>query len=235
VRLGRLLGAARQTSGETLDDLVRRCGLAYEADFFAGIEAGEVALDESLVRWLAQVYGVESGVLVPARARLIIDLDEGHVAIGEQRIEFDAADPDAILRNYLALLYLLRGLPVGTPIPLRNADLGVLSDALRVPVRDVSLSLGKMMSAHTDVVREHARGLHRRLVVPVAGILVGFTAVGGLLLVRSDGAGAAGDAPGSTAPEVGAAVGVPVAVGDAVVLERSSTSDNHAQQTVRQG
>jgi hypothetical protein len=230
-----LLGAARQTSGEALDDLARRCGLVYEEDFFAAVEAGEIELDESLVRWLTELYGVESGALVPARARLIIDLDEGHVAVGEQRIDLTAGDPDTILRNYLALLYLLRGLPVGTPIPLRNADLGVLSGALGVPAREVSLALGRMMSAHTDVVRDHARGLHRRLVVPVAGILVGLTTVGGLLLVRSDRAGAAGAGPGSSTPAVGASVEVPVLVGDAVVLERSSTSDTGAQQTVRQG
>ncbi len=205
----------------------------YEQDFFATVEAGGATLDESLVRWLTDLYGVEAGLLVPARSRLIIDLDEGHVALGERRFAIDGVEPDAILTNYLALVYSLRGLPVGTPIPLRNVDLTVLSDALRIPSRDLSMSLGRMMSSDTDMVREHARGLHRRLVVPVAGILVGLTAIGGLLLVRSDTAGANGGSPVTSGPALGAAAQVPVAIGDAVVMERSSTADTGASQTVR--
>jgi hypothetical protein len=235
VRLGRLLGEARQTSGESLEDLTRRCGLAYDAEFFAEVEAGHTDLDEWTVRWLTDLYGIEAGLLVPARSRLIIDLNEGHVAVGERRFDVNATDPDAILTNYLALLYSLRGLPVGTPIPLRNVDLTVLSDALGLASRDVSMSLGHMMSSNTDVVREHARGLHRRLVVPVAGILVGLTAFGGLLLVRSDGAGATGNAPAGSTPAVGASAQPPVDVGDAVVLERTSSSDTGATQVVRNG
>ncbi len=233
VRLGRLLGEARQSSGESLEDLVRRCGLVYEEEFFGAVEEGRVELDESLVRWLTDLYGVQAGVLVPTRSRLIIDLDEGHVAVGESRFDINAADPDAILTNYLALVYSLRGLPVGTPIPLRHADLTVLGDALTIAQRDVSLALGRMMSLNTEAVREHARALHRRLVVPVAGILVGLTALGGLLLVRSDNAGAAGGPPAAPAPTLGATAQVPVQVGDAVVIQRSSTSDTGATQTVR--
>ena len=56
-------------SGESLEDLARRCGLAYEEEFFASIEAGQASLDEPLVRWLAELYGVQAGLLVPARSR----------------------------------------------------------------------------------------------------------------------------------------------------------------------
>ena len=233
VRLGRLLGDARQSNGESLDDLARRCGLVYEGDFFARVEAGEAELDESLVRWLTDVYGVEASLLVPARSRLIIDLDEGHVAVGERRFAIDGIEPDEILANYIALVYSLRGLPVGTLIPLRTADLVVLSEALCLPSRDISKSLGHMMSSNSDLVREHFRGMHRRLVVPVAGILVGLTAIGGLLLVRSDRAGATGGSPSKSAPETAVAARAPVDIGDAVVLERASVSDTSARQTFR--
>lgn len=205
----------------------------YEEDFFASVEAGEVELDEPLVRWLTDLYGVEAGLLVPARSRLIIDLDEGHVAAGARRFAIDDIEPDAILSNYIALVYSLRGLPVGTPIPLRAADLGVLSEALRLPARDLSRSIGHLMSSNSDLVREHARGMHRRLVVPVAGILVGLTAIGGLLLVRSERAGATGGAPATSGPAAAVVAQVPVEIGDAMVLERASITDTSARQTVR--
>lgn len=233
VRLGRLLGEARLAAGESLEDLARRCGLVYEEDFFASVEAGRASLDEPLVRWLAEVYGVQAGALVPARSELIIDLTEGQVAVGGAAVRVEQQDPSHILTNYLALVYSLRGLPVGTPIPLRQADLTVLGEALHQSPREVSTALGRMMIGGTDDVREHARGLRRRLVVPVAGILVGLTAMGGLLLVRSDGSGtpAANGAPAS-GPSVHAMAVAPVTdIGGAVVLERSSTAETGTQQT----
>ncbi len=235
VRLGRLLGEARLASGESLEDLARRCGLVYEEDFFAEVEAGRAELDETLVRWLADVYGVQAGSLVPARSQLIIDLTEGQVAVGGAAVRVEQQDPGHILTNYLALVYSLRGLPVGTPIPLRQADLTVLGEALHQSPREISSSLGRMMIGGTDQVRDHARGLRRRLVVPVAGILVGLTAVGGLLLVRSDGAGAPGTsgAPVSGPAARAAASLPPTDIGGAVVLERTSVTDTTATQQTR--
>lgn len=235
VRLGRLLGEARQVTGESLEDLTRRCGLAYEEDFFSAVEAGRAPLDEPLVRWLAELYGVHAGAIVPARSQLIIDLTEGRLSVGDVHAAFADPDPDQILTNYLALVYSLRGLPVGTPIPVRQIDLAVLSEALRQPSRQVSSSLGRMMTGGTDQVREHAWGLRRRLVVPVAGILVGLTAVGGLLLVRSDGAAANDSSTVPAGPSVSATASAPAQIGEAVVIERSSIHFTGALQQVRPG
>jgi hypothetical protein len=235
VRLGRLLGDARQTHGEDLDALVRRCGLAYEEEFFVEVEAGRAPLDESMVRWLTDLYGVEAGALVPARSHLVIDLNEGLVSVGDARLAADSSDPDRILTNYLALVYSLRGLPVGTPIPLRHVDLNVLGDALRLSSRDVSAALGQMMNGGTDQVRERARTLRRRVIVPVAGVLVGLTAVGGLLFVRSDGADVNGSTPTPSNPMVSAGAMASLDIGEAVVIERSSSTDPGGGQTVRGG
>jgi transcriptional regulator with XRE-family HTH domain len=236
VRLGRLLADARERSGETLEQLARRCGLAREEDFFAEIEAGSAPLDETLVRWLAELYGVAATALVPARAHLVIDLREGRVEIGDRRAAVTGIDPDQILTNYLALVYSLRGLPVGTPIPLRNIDLGVLSDALSLSTREVSSNIGRIMIGQPDAVRDRAQVVRRRMIVPVAGILVGLTAMGALLLVRSDDA-AAGHGPEPTAVESVSAAGVapPVHIGEAVVIERSSSDDAGSGQRVRTG
>jgi transcriptional regulator with XRE-family HTH domain len=235
VRLGRLLGEARAAHGETYADLARRCGLAFDENFFAQVEAGRAQLDEPLVRWIAELYGVTTSELVPARSELIIDLTEGHLSVGERRVSISGRNPDQILTNYLALVYALRGLPVGTSIPLRQVDLGVLGQALDLSTRDVGRSLGQMMTAEHTAVRDHARTLRRRLVVPVAGILVGVTAAGALLLVRGDDTGGYGSTPPPAGPVVSVSASVPVAIGDAVVLERSSVRDPSATQVVRNG
>ena len=84
VRLGRLLGEIRQAHGESLADLVRRCGLAFDEAFFAELEAGRAELDEPLVRWVTELYGVATSDLLPARSELIIDLTEGHAELVER-------------------------------------------------------------------------------------------------------------------------------------------------------
>ena len=58
---------------------MRRCGHAYETDFFEAVESGVASLDEPTVRWLAALYEMKVEQLVPQRARLVIDLDEGSV------------------------------------------------------------------------------------------------------------------------------------------------------------
>lgn len=234
VRLGRLLGEIRQAHGESLADLVRRCGLAFDEAFFAELEAGRAELDEPLVRWVTELYGVATSDLLPARSELIIDLTEGRVGVGDTQIPLVGRETEQILTNYLALVYSLRGMSAGATIPLRKADLTVLGQALELPTRQISRSLGRMMNAEAAAVQQHARGLRRRLVVPVAGILVGATAMGALLLVRSDGASAGGGAaPAPAEPVASAAAPVPVSIGDAVVIERSSTTDTSARQIIR--
>ncbi len=232
VRLGRLLGEARVANGEGVDDLVRRCGLAFDEEFFTRVELGRAELDEPLVRWLAELYGVSVGQLVPVRSELIIDLTEAQMSVGERHVPLTGAEPDQILTNYLALVYALRGLPVGSPIPLRHGDVRVLGEALDRSPRAITHSLGRLMDTDTAGVQVRARGLRRRVVVPLAGILVGVTAVGGLLLVRSPDARAA-DPPTAPAdlPELGVAEAVPAQIGDAAVMERSSPSEPGVQAT----
>jgi hypothetical protein len=229
VRLGRLLADARLTNGETITDLVRRSGLVYDEEWFTALESGAVALDEPLVRWVGALYGIDAGEIVPARSRLVIDLDEGAISIGSRRAPLTVAGGagrevpafDQVLGNYLALVYLLRDLPPGTPIPVREVDVAVLAQALQREPRDVRTALGRLISSEPEALAHRSAGLRHRLVVPVAGILVGLTAVGGLLLVRSGRSDAqSGDTP---AVEQGPAVtarDLPVEIGDAVVVER---------------
>src|SRR5690606_19109996 len=103
----------------------------------------------------------------------------------------------------------------------------VLAHSLQRNRRDVQANLGRLISNESHSVQNRSAQLRRRVIVPVAGILVSLTAVGGLLLVRSSDTDAAGeDVPaydsGSTStarPRPG--VDVPVELGDAVVADRS--------------
>jgi hypothetical protein len=217
VRFGRLLRDARLANDDSTLDLMRRSGLAFDEDWFAAVELGHVELDEPLVRWLTELYGVPAGALVPARSELIIDLTEGFVAVGDARRVVASNEPERILTDYLALVYLLRGLPVGSPIEWRNLDMTVLGDALRRRPTEVRARLDRMVATDREPVGLRASVLRRRLVVPLAGVLVGLTAVGGLLLVRS------GTADADDRPAGAQVNGTPsVEIGTAVVLEAGS-------------
>jgi hypothetical protein len=228
VRLGRLLRDARDAHGETIADLVRRSGLAFDERWFADLESGRIPLDESLVRWVGALYGVGSSEIVPARAQLVIDLDEGAISVGSRRSPVTgpiegAGSFDHVLGNYLALVYLLRDLPPGTPIPVRELDIAVLAQALQRDRREVRTALGRLVSTDGEGLAMRSHALQRRVVVPVAGILVGLTAVGGLLLVRSSGSEArADDGPATEEGPAVTARDVPVEIGDAVVIDRGS-------------
>lgn len=225
VRLGRLLSQVREAQGRTPSDLARGCGLAYDESWFAQLEAGRLTLDEPLVKWVSALYGVDAGELAPSRSRLIIDLDEGVIAVGARSVPLPGGQHvptfDQVLTNYLALVYLLRGIDVGRPIPLREIDVDVLAHSLQRNRRDVQSTLGRLISNESTSVATRSSQLRRRVIVPVAGILVSLTAVGGLLLVRATDS----DAMGDDAPAVGSgstttATDIPVDIGDAIVLER---------------
>jgi transcriptional regulator with XRE-family HTH domain len=226
VRLGRLLHDAREAHSESLETLARRSGLAFDEEWFARLEAGQVPLDEQLVRWVGDLYGVRAGEIVPARSQLVIDLDEGAISIGNRRSPLVGApealtSSDQVLGNYLALVYLLRDLPPGTPIPIREFDVAVLAQALQRDARDVRTALGRLVASNGDALAGRSASLRRRLIVPVAGILVGLTAVGGLLLVRSTSSEAQNrDVPVTQEDPTSTAREVPVDIGDAVVIER---------------
>ena len=236
VRLGRILHDARLEAGESIDALVRRCGLAYERDFFAAVESGEAVLDEPTVRWLAALYDLRVEQLVPQRARLVIDLNEGFVAMGPLSGHVVDPQPEDVLAKYLALVIELRGLPPGAALKIRDLDLDVLATALAMRPRDVQQRLHTLMRGDPEPIDGARRRLRSRVVVPMAGILVAFTAVGALLFERAtdstsdpvvtvpvavgSGNGVALDTPAASGPATEGRVDI----GDAAVLVRPSGS-----------
>ncbi len=180
-RLGALLADRRELYGYTVADMARRSmGRFTEADLEA-IESGTVRLDDGTIEALGLLYEFNSTPPTQQRSRLIIADDED---VGPGPDEFDDDLVVAVLQRYVALLYLLRNRPVGEALPLRGDDTAMLASAFNRTEEDIVVVLERIMSQDTALVGEQAERMRRRLVVPAAGLLVGPTPAGMLVLVK---------------------------------------------------
>lgn len=190
-RLGALLREARLTAGLALESLASEDLTVVDLD---DIEHGRRLVDDELLQALVGLYGVEDAGLLPDRARLVIDLDEGRIAVDDDGVDADGvSDADAVLARYLALVYHLRELPIGSPIGLRDLDLDVLGTALALDTDDVSRRLTRLIAAE-DVIARDQRRIRRRLLLPLVGVVIAAVTGGVLLLVAES-----GDEPGTSA------------------------------------
>ncbi len=189
-RLGAILRAQRESDSRTLEEMARSGGGAFLASDLEAFERGRKKLDDATATALAEVYGLSQGPLLPFRSKLVIDLDAGTVEAGDQTATLaKAASPDQILARYLAMVQVLRAWSPGQPFPLRADDLDVLGTSLDLAPATVEQRLRELLVLPEISVT--ARRLRRALIFPAAGLLVGTTAVGALILVvqQSDTAG----------------------------------------------
>lgn len=182
-RLGALLAGRRALYGYDIGDMARRSmGRFSEADLLS-IEAGQAELDDVAIEALSLIYEFNSSPPRAQRSKLIVADDEDLPApFGPD--EYDDAMIEAVLERYIALLYLLRNMSVGEVLPLRSDDLEVLAGALGLAVEDTEVRLSEVMTERTLPVGEQVERMRRRLVVPAAGLLVGPTPAGMLVLVK---------------------------------------------------
>jgi len=146
------------------------------------LEHGRRLINDQLLGELMNLYGIDDATLAPERSRLIIDLDEGLISVAHSDISIgEATGADAILSRYLALVYRMRELPIGSPIGLRDIDLGVLSTALELDASDIEVRLERLIADEDGI--ERVRRLRRRLLVPAAGIVIAATSAGVLILI----------------------------------------------------
>lgn len=181
-RLGTLLRQARIAAGLELEELAARQRELTVVDL-DDLEHGRRIVDDSLLTRLVQLYGVEHAGLLPNRSQLVIDLDEGRIAVDQSDVSTGGlVGPDAILARYLALVYHLRELPLGTPIGLRDLDLEVLSTALEIETDDVEERLARLMSDE-DAIAADQRRIRRRMLMPLIGVVIAACSAGVLILV----------------------------------------------------
>lgn len=196
-RLGVLLLERRLAAGTTIDELAARSGGRYRVSDLIDVEQGRRFLADDTVAELARLYQVDVSTVVPARSVLVVDLDAGSLGVDHEVLSLpDGGDLDTVLDRYLALLHLLRGTRPGTRLPLREADLDALAMALEGSVTQIERRLAALMLAGGG--RQYP-SLRERLAVPAAGLLVGLTTVGALVLIPAP------HPPGPTLHDVGAA------------------------------
>lgn len=192
-RLGLLLREQRLAAGHTIDDLAADARVGLRPSELDDAEHGRLPLDDAVVARLAAVYGVDPGELAPDRSRLVIDLDEGLLLVGDRHDPIpDEATPQLILGRYLGLIQMLRAWTPGDPLPLRSADLEVLASSLGLDVGTVEDRLRALVVQGDD---SRILGLRRRFFLPAAGLLVGSTVAGALVLVWPSGSD---DAPATS-------------------------------------
>lgn len=215
-RLGTLLRQAREAADRSLEDLAARSG-AYDAADLRAVEDGERALDEAGLAEIVALYGIPEDSLLPGRTDLVVDLDHHHLATAghTQPLAGTAPTADEVLSSYLSLVYTLRRTEPGAKVPLRQADLDVLARALALATPDVEHRLVDLMATPTPLVREQARYLRTRVLVPAAGVLLALTVAGAIVVsARSDDRSSA-PPPAATPPA--AVADTSVQVGDTSV------------------
>ena len=182
-RLAQLLAEARRHHDESLATLAERSGGAFDASDLLALEGGTHPLDDETVRRAVELYRIDPGVLAPERSRLVIDLDEGRLRAGPHEQPLTAPTADEVLATYLSLVYTMRHAAPGTPLPLRDADISVLSRVLELTSTDVEHRLVDLMADPDPELAVRHRWLRRRVLVPAAGVLVAVTALGSLVLI----------------------------------------------------
>jgi hypothetical protein len=244
-RFGQVLSEARVQADRSVEQLAGQSQGQFTALDLRAIEDGHEVLTERRLALVAGLYGVDVDELRPSRAQLVIDLNAGTVAAGDRSARFDppAEEPadvtPEVLTQYLSLVYAMRDIEPGTPIPLRDLDIEVLCQALDQGAFDIERELHALM-AETAPLARRTRSLRRRLVVPAAGVLVAATAIGTLVFVqRQEDTTAPASTPAVSPPATTDVFEpVPVAPGELsvevppIVYERDDPTDPAGEPTV---
>lgn len=213
-RMGQLLAQTRLELGYSLDEAAEALGGSWNSLELLEIETGHrVPIDRDLAA-LTSLYEIETGTLIPDRSRLVIDLDEGMMAVGPNSVHMakDTVARRDLLANYLSLVYTMRDITPGVAVPLRYGDLDTLSNVVERTKREVEDELRQMMVEGVHLLNKKRKRLKGRLLVPVVGVVVAVTTAGTLLLM-SDRGGAAekpSSAPGGGGPEAKLDIGTAV-------------------------
>ena len=231
-RLGALLSTTRSQRGLTIGDVAAASQGQFTPSDLERYERGQGASDE-LIQQITRLYGVNTGEVVPARSRLVVDLANGQMGVGDQTLTLPSTAVDDVLERYLALLYMLRNLRPGAGLTLRDRDLVVLSETLQRELAVVEQRLGQLMLGQP--VAERHRLLRGRLAVPAAGLLVAATAAGTLIMVSgatgsNDTNISAASSPEVAALSIGQVVDAPVRA--AIILPDSAGSVSLGTATI---
>jgi len=162
-QLGRHLKQVRRQQGLSRAEVARSAGLTRRE--LGAYERGRVDVPESDLWCLAGSCGVDVSELLPTRDPLQVTSDLSSLAVGDSiRHLRGPAEPDGLLREYLAMIYELRNLPPGSRVPLREPDLMTLADALGGTPEAIEQKLAEVIGAS----REEAARLRAMILPPLS-------------------------------------------------------------------
>jgi hypothetical protein len=183
--LAALLVAARGKSHLSLEQMEAKSRGYFCVADLVQIEAGILTLNDSQLRGIARLYGVDIATVAPGRSQLIIDRNEGKILMGDTKGKFLPDDDDhQIMMRYLALVYKMRDQKPGVELGPRDNDLDVLATVFGCSTEAVHDELVRLMRTSGPEIRALHGSLRWRVAVPALGVLVAITAVGGLILAR---------------------------------------------------
>ena len=136
-------------------------------------------LDVPVIEGLGVLYEFNSTPPIPQRSKLIIAADES-ADVGEWT---EQAIREVFVR-YLALVYLLRNRDLTEVLPMRTDDLQVVAESFNTGADVIEAALEELMSTDKAAIGAQMEALRRRLMVPAAGVFVGPTPRGSLILVK---------------------------------------------------
>ncbi len=183
-RFGALLAKQRRQANVSVAEVASSSASRFTVQDLEQIEQGRAVLDETLLAAVSSLYEIHTSPIVPQRNSLVIDLVDKNVSVGDRNITFQDTSIETILERYLSLLYLLRNQTPGTHVTLRQPDLLVLEQALRLPIPRIETVIAELTPKHG--VKERTSSLKKRLIVPGAGILVSLTALGSLVMLNGE-------------------------------------------------
>lgn len=179
-RLGALLIKQRNELGCTVADLAARSDRFRTLDLDR-LERGAADLDEYDIGAVMDLYGLDLSSGSYARSELVVDLGTGQIGTRETSLAFEGRAADVVLERYVSLLYLLRDVPVGADLALRANDVDTLTAALERSSDQLLADVEAIINDQRTVDR--TRHLSRRRRVLQAGLLVGASLVGSLVIV----------------------------------------------------
>ena len=180
-RLGALMVQRRTAEGIDVVEMAKRSNGMFTPSYLENAERGRVALDERIVGHLVGLYEVNAGPVVPQRNELVLDIDRQQLSVGDTAVAFDSLHAEDVLQRYVSLIYVLRGIKPGSELVLRDRDLDVLSSSLGYTESDLRREIHGLIAAPDSV--QQAKAVGRAKMIAAAGVLVGLTAVGTLVLV----------------------------------------------------
>ena len=178
----------RTAEGLDIVEMASRSNGLFTPNYLQDAERGRVPLDDQTVDHLIRLYEVHTaGPVIPERHELVLDIDAQRISVGDTSAEFDSMHSDDVLERYVSLIYRLRGQKPGSDLVLRDRDLDVLGASLGRTETQLRTDIRKLVEAPESVLRAHQ--VSKGKIVAAAGILVGLTAAGTLVLVGSGGNG----------------------------------------------